>query len=147
MPLSSEFQRCLLAPREVDFELKSFRLTAPPLPNLKSNTEPFEVALTVSVETESWSAIPPKRRSSCILSSACQLPGVAEIPDFETKGLSFHIENTDGSSLSRYKKFKIFFATRFEVIVKHISGVKVSSNYVRQIRLLSVQKELIQFSS
>jgi hypothetical protein len=31
MPLSAEFQRCLLAPREMDLELKNFRLTAPPI--------------------------------------------------------------------------------------------------------------------
>ena len=100
--LSPEFQRCLLAPREMDFELKNFRLSAPPLPNLKCNVlEPIEVELSVSVETESWSAIPPKRRSSCILSSTCHLPGFAEIPEFETKGLSFHIENNDGSSLAK----------------------------------------------
>ena len=55
MHLSPEFQRCLLAPREMEFELKSFRLSAPPLPNLRLNVlEPIEVTLTVSIETESW---------------------------------------------------------------------------------------------
>jgi hypothetical protein len=41
--LSSEFQRCLLAPREIDLELNSFRLTVPPLPDLVKKNHIFDV--------------------------------------------------------------------------------------------------------
>ena len=114
--LSSEFQRCLLAPREMDVELKCFALTAPPLPNLKSTFENFEVVLNVSVETESWSAIPPRRRSSCILNSTCRLTGNAQNSEQEQqKELSFHIECPDGASLARW----LCHQTTFYLILTH----------------------------